>query len=239
MARHLSGDHFAGFGAKYADQADSLLLAAQRIPRQPETVRIAKLGLAVMVRKLLGGKNELAIRRSVFGGTFLVLESVDDQFAINSDGLVLRIVEVNATAESPRRRSIGLIDHRIGPEADHLVRDLFFVGAVRVPDLGNLFSPGCRNANIHFWRSAAERRDYDERQKSNGAPGGHFFGGHCCLLVVAAVGAAARRISVAEIARIWRPSSEIQTLASSAAIINSCLLVFKILHDYPGRFRRW
>ena len=164
VAGHLPGDYGATLGAEDTDQADLFLSASHRIPRQPEAVRVAKFRFAVVAGELFRGKHELAIRCTVFRCALLVLKSIDDQFAIDLDGLVFRIVKIHSAAQSARGRAVRLVDHRIGPKADDLVRVDLFAGVVGVPDPGDLLGPGFRNDRCHFRRSAAHRRKHDKWQ---------------------------------------------------------------------------
>ena len=108
---------------EHGQQRDRLADAAQRVPRNPNTVRRAQLGGGEALAELFRRKTETAAGCFGWRAVRQFLVGVHDQLAFDGDGLLLGVVEIQAAAETACRRLSGLAVHRIGPNRDQPHRD--------------------------------------------------------------------------------------------------------------------
>ena len=120
LPRRRADQRFARAAFESGDQADLLFRAAHFIPRQPETVGMSQLGLAVMAFQVFGRKYEfpqrLGARRIGLGR----VEGEDGQGAVNFDRLLaVGPVEHHPTPKTAHTRLPRLVQHRVSPHVGH------------------------------------------------------------------------------------------------------------------------
>jgi hypothetical protein len=115
--RHLADD-WRPLGREEADdQADLLLFSSQFIPRDPHAVGMADARHAVVFGEEFLGEDELAIRPGIAGVAARLIEGIDHQRAVDFDRLiVLSAVEQQPTAEPALRRTVRVVQYRVGPD---------------------------------------------------------------------------------------------------------------------------
>jgi hypothetical protein len=114
--RLVAHHHVALLGHEADDQAEDLLRPAGIVPGDPHAVGMAEFRLAVVLRKLLLGEHELAIRFDVVGVATRFVERIDDQRPRDLDRLALLVVvEHQAPAEPALGRLVRLVEHGVGP----------------------------------------------------------------------------------------------------------------------------
>ena len=135
LPRRRTDQRFARAAFESGNQADLLFWTAYFIPRQPETVGMSQLGLAVMAFQVFGGKHEfpqrLGARRIGLGR----VEGEDGQGAVNLDRLLaVGAVEHHPTPKTAHTRLPRLVQHRVSPHVGHAHRHagLFFGPGPRV-----------------------------------------------------------------------------------------------------------
>ena len=116
------------------DEGHVLFRPACSIPRDPDTVRMPQLGLAVVTGKLLGGERVFSIRPGVAGIAASLLERVHDQRAVDPQRRVaVGTEEHQSAAEAPGRRTIGTLEQGLAPNGHHFGRLLRLVVGQRKP----------------------------------------------------------------------------------------------------------
>ena len=120
------GDHQrASLRLETGDQADFALRSAHLVPRQPKTVRMPQLGLAVVFTQLFRGEDVLLIRRGIGDLAGGLVEGEDRKGPVDQKRLlVLVVVEHHAAAEPTDRRQSFLGQCRESPQIDHPRGDL-------------------------------------------------------------------------------------------------------------------
>jgi hypothetical protein len=132
MPCHLADDDVIVFAAKDSHQTHRFLLAADRVPRQPDAVRIPEVGQAKVRRQLLASENVLAICGPVLWLAILIVECVNDQLPFDFHGDVFFVVKVDAPRDAARRLATGLMQNRVGPQTDNASRNFDRVFAILV-----------------------------------------------------------------------------------------------------------
>lgn len=100
VPRRLADDELAAGGREDWHQADVHLRSAHLVPRQPDAVARAQLGLAEVAGELLGREGVFAVRRFAIGADLAVIVAVHDQLPLDGHCLVAGIVEVDPPAEA-------------------------------------------------------------------------------------------------------------------------------------------
>ena len=124
----LAFDHGPAGRQELHDQADLLLRTCHVAPRKPDTVRVAQIGLAVMLAELFGREDELLIGPGVAGIAAGFIERVNYQRAFHLDRcLALLPVEHQTSAETSPGTAIRRIEHGVGPHRHQAVGLFRFV----------------------------------------------------------------------------------------------------------------
>jgi hypothetical protein len=158
LPRRRPDQRFARAAFESGNQADLLFWTAYFIPRQPETVGMSQLGLAVMAFQVFGGKHEfpqrLGARRIGLGR----VEGEDGQGAVNLDRLLaVGAVEHHPTPKTAHTRLPRLVQHRVSPHVGHAHRHA-----------GLFFGPGPRVAG-QLQRCASDG-SYQHQQRADNQP---------------------------------------------------------------------
>jgi len=106
-------------GREYRNEAQLDLRLADLVPGNPDAVRRAELGRAVMFRELLWCVRELALRNVAISIGLAVVVSIDDQLPLDRNGLVFGVIEVDSPAQAARRLLPCLIQNRGTPDHRH------------------------------------------------------------------------------------------------------------------------
>jgi hypothetical protein len=113
----LFADHGPAFERLEAsDQADFSRLAANRIPGNPDAVRMPEFRLAVVLGELVGGEDVFAVGLGVGLRSPLFVEGVNRQRAGDLDRfLLVGFVEHQPGAKAAPGKLAGHGQHRVGP----------------------------------------------------------------------------------------------------------------------------
>ena len=159
-----SDNHRPLAGEETDDQADFLLRAADLVPGDPDAVRMAEVRLAVVPGELLGREDVFSIGLRVGGPAAFLIECIHDQRALDQDRFVdLLGVERQPAAKTPRRKAVGLVQDRVGPDRGHTRRHR-----------GKLLGlPEPRNRLVQVQLRATQRQhQIDQRNRSVGKSSG-------------------------------------------------------------------
>ena len=102
------------------NQGQFLLRTAQLIPGNPDVVRRSQFALRERLGEVLGREDEPSLGTRSVGGR-RVIESINDQRAVDRDGTALVVEEVEPSTASSPRRLTGYRLHRVGPDDHHLL----------------------------------------------------------------------------------------------------------------------
>ena len=124
MLRGVGQHRFSGSRVEPQEKADLLGRSSDFVPGDPEIVRVAQLGLAVMQRQLIRSENILANRHGWIGVWIRIVEGVDRHSSVDHDRLVGAIVkEHDAPTETSNRLLARLVQNRIAPNGGRFRRD--------------------------------------------------------------------------------------------------------------------
>jgi hypothetical protein len=172
MSGLLAHDQTPFHGRESSDEADFPLLSTGLVPRNPHAVRMPQFRLAVMRGELVLGEDEFAVGFYVVRIAILLVEGVNDQGAIDLDGVFLSLsIEDQSAAESAHGRFVALIENRIRPIRRYLGgHSRLLVGEVERPNL-RFFqaqrSTACENGE--------QQGEYDDREMISRHDSSHFF----------------------------------------------------------------
>lgn len=159
------------FAGELGDQGDVLLIAAHRVPGEPNAVGRAQLARRVQLGQLLSRERELSVRCRT--GVLLligVVIAVDHQTAADWDRVAIQIVEVDPAAESPRGFLARFRVDRTGPDRRHLGGPPFAggSGSLVLTDPRNLLGQFANGRQI---QGLASRETDQNRDGSKMCPG--------------------------------------------------------------------
>jgi hypothetical protein len=117
-------DNLAGVRSEDGQQADLFLLASQPIPRDPNTVRRAQIGRAVVLGEFLGGEYVPAVRRvaGCVHWLFGVVIRINDKLPFDGNGLIAFVVEVEPPSEPSCGRFTRFRVDGVRPDGNHPLR---------------------------------------------------------------------------------------------------------------------
>jgi len=122
----LAANDFSFAAAEDRQQANMLLLAADFIPRDPQTIGRSEVRSAELIGQVVGWEDKLLVRHAFRVFAAGVVKAVNDQLAVDFNWLVILVVEISPSGETADRWFAGLSVLGLGPGDEHLNRLIGF-----------------------------------------------------------------------------------------------------------------
>lgn len=128
MTRLFAHHHRPDLRLEPNDQTDLFLHTAHGVPRHEEAVGMAHLRFTVVGLYLIGGEDVFARRTRIGRLAAVLVEGVNDQFAVDLDRFILVLLIEHQAAAEPASRCFSLsVADRVDPNGNDAIRDLGFV----------------------------------------------------------------------------------------------------------------